>query len=75
MTLLLQQDDCAPDASEYFWMEVRQKYGLGYKDFQSVRDELLPDGDGICLRWEHGAYILEYSADDPYYKLYLLDIK
>lgn len=71
MKLLLQQDDCAPDAGEWFWKEVWDWYGLEPKDFFDYGTNSHPND--TTMRWVARKFCLELSADDPYYKLYLLD--
>lgn len=68
MKCLLQEDDCAPDAREYFFKDLENKFGLSYFDFH-VSGEFQEVDDGMTLQWKYGKYILEISADDPYYKL------
>lgn len=69
MIKLLQQDDCAPDSLEYFEKEFIKITKMNIKTFESKADYSLVD-DGMTMRWELDDWILEYSADDPFYQLH-----
>ena len=63
---LVMEDDASPDASEYFWIEVLEKYNLTPDHFKGKSIEL---NDGMTLQWHYKNYILEYSGDHPFYIL------
>ncbi len=67
MKLLLQEDDCGPDAREYFIKEMKEQFDLSIHDFakHGIRTE-----DDLCIQYKLNGFILEYNNDDPYYRLY-----
>ena len=68
--LILQQDDCAPDAMEFFEREFPAKAdGLTLEDFKR-RAQYTSFLDGFESRWKYRNLILVISADDPFYALY-----
>ncbi len=60
--VLLLEDDCAPDAREYFEKRLLEKFGLTMKDF-------FEKGEKIEFGYKLGEYKLEYFPDDPYWRL------
>jgi hypothetical protein len=79
-TTLLSQDDCAPDALEYFERDFPAKSGgLTLAEFkeQATRKDYDCHGnpcdpsDGFTAEWHLNGLILSISADDPYYELSL----
>lgn len=66
MTLLFQEDDCAPDAYEYFCKKFKQEVGM---EFQVWKIGKLIDDEEI-ISYEDEFYLAEVSAGDPYWKLY-----
>lgn len=64
---VLEEDECAPDAGEYFEKEMKEKYSLSFDDFKTV-----DSGDDSCIMKmaEDGKYKLEYWGDFPYWTLY-----
>lgn len=71
MEKLLQEDDCAPDAREYFIKEMKEKYNLDYADFFTKGKYV--EIDDLCMQRHHDGFVLEYNGDDPYYILYKKD--
>ena len=67
--LVLQQDDCAPDALEYFCANFKDLMGMPVEAFKkaSLR-ETFDEGRG--LRWTRGDFMLEFHCEDPYYQLH-----
>lgn len=68
MKYLLYEDDCAPDAREYFDKDMKEKYNIGLHDFKMLGRYVEVD-NGMTLEWHLLGHVLEISADDPYYKL------
>lgn len=67
--LVLQEDDCAPDAREYFNKNFADLMGLSVKEFKGCSyREAIDEGRGI--RWTRGDFVLEFHCEDPYYNLY-----
>lgn len=64
---LIMEDDCAPDAREYFDKELLTLYGFTRKDFVE-RGIYVESENGLHCEWWLGEYILEYDGDDPFYK-------
>ncbi len=60
--VLLLEDDCAPDAREYFEKRLLEKFGLTMKDF-------FEKGEKIEFGYKLGEYIIECFPDDPYWCL------
>lgn len=61
------EDDCAPDASEYFCKDLKEKFGLEFRDFfvKGVRS----DPDELTAEYRYKGYVLSFHGDDPFYKL------
>ncbi len=64
----LQQDDAAPDSFRYFDMEFEKKVGLPVHEFKKMATHRMPDE--LTLTWELGVFLLEYSGDHPFYRVY-----
>lgn len=64
--VVLSEDDCAPDAREYFNREFRQYSALDVATFKSLA-QLKESDDGLTLSWVLGDVELSISADDPFY--------
>lgn len=63
---ILQQDDTAPDALEYFQEQLIRETGLSLWDFQQKAFRAdFPMG----MIWSHKGYRLSWFADDPFYTL------
>jgi hypothetical protein len=68
--LLLSQDDCAPDALEFFERDFPAAAGgltLAEFKLQARRQEFV---DSLATYWYLGRLILSISADDPFYELH-----
>ena len=68
--LLLQQDDCAPDAWESFAAKFPlHSGGLSVEKFKKLacREDF---GDGFAIYWRLGQLTLSVSVDDPFYSLH-----
>lgn len=68
MKKLLQEDDCAPDAREYFIEEMKEEYNIDFSDF--FKNGIQTEVDELCTQYRLNGFILEYNGDDPYYRLY-----
>ena len=69
MKRLLSEDDCAPDAYEYFCEKFEEIVGVTVDKFKSSAFDI----SGLNFhRWVTNDYQLEYYADDPFYVLYRL---
>lgn len=68
MTLLFQQDDCAPDAYEYFCKKFKAEVGVDFQDWKAEKTSTSDEPYQVIL--EDDSYKAECSADDPYWKLY-----
>ncbi len=70
MKLLYQQDDCAPDSLESFHKTFCAITGYIFLDwYNNIATRLENDYNII---YSDGVYQIEYSADDPYWKLFQL---
>ena len=69
MKPILYEDDCAPDAREYFDIDMKKITGMTVTEFENaaVLTEL---DNGMIMQYAYGPFILEYSGDDPFYRLY-----
>ncbi len=65
--LLLCEDDCAPDAREYFEKEMKNKFNISFQDI--MEKGTLITSDELTMEWRFQDYVLSYSADDPFYQL------
>ncbi len=65
---ILEEDDCAPDAREFFIKDMKEKFDLNFGDFfkEGIRTEV----DELCTQYRYKGYVLEFNGDDPYYLLY-----
>lgn len=70
MTLLLQQDDCAPDSLEYFHKKFSELTGYNFLDWYNNVATNLKNGYDIV--YSDGTWQIELNAGDPYWKLYKL---
>lgn len=68
MDIILMEDDCAPDARESFESEFIRIVGISLKEFKSKATHTTED-NGYYQYWCYEAFILQFSADDPYYTL------
>jgi hypothetical protein len=69
--LLLQEDDCAPDAWEYFIADFPSySGGLSFDEFKSKARQEDVD-DGFTKYWYLDKMVLSISDDDPFYSLHL----
>ena len=64
---LLMEDDCAPDAREYFCKDLKEKFGLEFDDF--INKGTRSDPDELTMEWRYKGYVLSFHGDDPFYKL------
>ena len=63
---LLQEDDCAPDAREYFEKEMVKKFNLSMNDFMKKGEKHIYS-TGIERIYQN--YVLSFFAEDPFYLL------
>ena len=67
MTILLTQDDCAPDSKDAFYREFKELMGIAFPEWRKTA-ELIENNDTLTVETEtHGVTM---SIDDPYWKLY-----
>lgn len=67
--LILSEDDCAPDAREYFEKEFKEILGMSIKEFEKKATRIERD-EGRVVEYWLGKYMMDYSADHPFYSLY-----
>lgn len=60
--ILLVEDECSPDAMEYFDSQLFKLTGLTLQDF-------FKNGERIEFGYALNEYKLEYFPDDPYWRL------
>jgi hypothetical protein len=65
--LLLSEDECAPDAREYFIKKMEKLFKLSFKKIKEAGTRV--DPDHATMEWHYQDYILSIAADDPFYKL------
>tara|TARA_Y100000310_G_C20701703_1_gene830599 strand:- start:4910 stop:5140 length:231 start_codon:yes stop_codon:yes gene_type:complete len=68
---LLQEDDCAPDAREYFEKDFVTIMGMNVRDFCNIATKQDTPEDIVKYVW--GDYYLEFSADSPYWEFGTID--
>lgn len=66
MKTIIQQDDCAPDALQFFDEEFNKIVGESRNDFMKTA-KLYSNCYTSC--YTKGDYELSISAEDPYWKL------
>ena len=69
-TLVISQDDCAPDAREYFDNKMKSIVGYTIEGFKARASAVIKKDDHS--EYVLNNYVLTISADDPFYKLYKL---
>jgi len=69
MKKLLEQDDCCPDSMQTFEEQFYTIVNKSITEFKMGAETKHTESD---LVYENSGFKLEVSADDPYYKLYLL---
>ena len=69
MTLLFQEDDCAPDAYEYFCKKFKAEVGIEFKDWKAGRTNISEDAPYETIL-QDDTYKVSIDAGDPYWKLY-----
>ena len=66
---LLIEDDCAPDAYEYFNKDLEKITGHTKKEF--IQGGLcVKEKGGLGFSYQLHDYTIEWTQDDPYWKLY-----
>jgi hypothetical protein len=68
--LILSEDDSAPDARIYFSEHFKKETGTGLWTFMMLANRT--DPNEMTIQYTLNEYQLEYSGDDPFYKLYEL---
>jgi hypothetical protein len=66
------EDDCAPDAREYFEKDLIKITGLNLNEFREKAIRITEPSGHITdyfVKYEYNGFLLEFSADDPYYRL------
>ena len=66
---LLQEDDCAPDAREYFDKDMVRLTGMTTSEFQRHPDTVRGNDTEMHREEVNGDFVLSYDGDDPCYKL------
>ena len=69
MELLAIEDECAPDAEEYFNKRIKEKYNVTIKEIKKNGKYTLSDNE-LCMQWRYKSFTLEYNGDDPFHRLY-----
>jgi hypothetical protein len=62
MKYILEEDECAPDAREYFEKEMLKKFGITVKDF---KEKGVKTEDG----YEYNGFILEIFIEEQWWHL------
>lgn len=65
---ILQEDDAAPDAREYFSIQFEKETGLKLHNFQF--DAEISVRAGTSIYKANREYLLTIDSGDPFYKLY-----
>lgn len=71
MKLLYQQDDCAPDAHEFFLKKFQKIVGISFPDWKAGKTNCSSYDDTVT--YKDDTYLVTCSADDPYWKLFQLN--
>ena len=71
-TLILQQDDCAPDALEFFLKDFEKMFSMTLQEFkkQALRREV---DDGYEIIYTRDDIEVTIEAGDPWYKVYRIE--
>ena len=69
MKPVLYEDDCTPDAREYFDIDMVKLTGMNHVEFQNIAART-EKNDGMTVSYKYNQFVLEYSGDDPFYILY-----
>lgn len=70
MKILFQEDDCAPDALEYFEEKMQSLLHLSIKEFQNIAQAKSYD---TGTDWSYEDKILRWCQEDPFYALFELE--
>ena len=65
---ILTEDDCAPDAREYFEKDFEKIVGTNLSEFQKNNPN--SSNDSCTFIWENDVYRVEYHADYPFLELF-----
>lgn len=65
-TVILQQNDCAPDSLEFFEKAFEKKYGFSFWDFKK-KAERISEEDGYFIKFILGDIEATISADSPFW--------
>lgn len=72
--ILFTEDDCSPDAREYFGKSLKEKTGFDLFEFKNNLKTIYFSSDGgFYTVWINDGFALIISADDPYYELHEID--
>lgn len=69
MERILSQDECAPDALEYFKKDFLKLFEVDFEDWKKSAIKSSPD-EGYTMIWDKGNIQVIYSADSPYYEVF-----
>jgi len=65
--VILQEDDCAPDAREYFNKDLKRLTGLSVGEMINI--STLERPDELTFQYIYADnFCLEYCGDDPFWK-------
>jgi len=68
-TRILQEDDAAPDAREYFEKEFMKLIGIPFKEWWKKAENVSEDPGWMTVKKLDNISV-EYAADEPYYTVY-----
>lgn len=66
-TRICSQDDCAPDAMEYFEKNFKKEVGEDFSDWRKSSTCIIADYDVIMVKLN---YMIHIDAGDPFWELY-----
>ena len=65
---ILEEDDCAPDAEEYFAKDFEKLTKLTLTEFKQLKAK--KESKEYSVVWDNKEFRLEIHADSPFYVLY-----
>lgn len=69
------EDDCAPDALEYFKLRLMLAFNINFEEIKSA-DNICGQSDDDEICYKHSGCILYQTAHSPYWELYdIEDVK
>lgn len=70
--IVLQEDECAPDALEYFQINFELMFNISFKEWLK-KAEYKDIDDGYGSEYTLGDIEVSYYADAPYWVIYKLN--